>query len=437
VTPSDPPITLFDPATRPKSGGTAPFAAFEWLLSWRYLRSRRKERAVSVITGFAFAGIVIGVAALLVAMAVLNGFRKELLGKLLGLNGHLMALPAERPLDDWGDVLAALSTVGCVKLAVPLLEGQALAAGQDKSGFVLARGLRGEDLAKLAAIAGNVKEGTLAGFDSAGGIVIGQGLATDLKVHAGDTIKLYSPHGPATPFGTMPRIKAYRIAAVFELGMAQYDALFVFLPLAEAQAYFSRGDEVSAIEIHTADPEAIDGCRADVERHAGRPLAFNDWRQRGQSFFAALALQRTVMFVIVGLIVLVAALNIISGLTILVKDKERDIAILRSMGATRAAIARIFVICGAAIGAAGTAGGFLLAAVICPNAEAIRQLITSLTGIDPFSKRHYLLSQLPAEMDPAETAAVLALAFALSLVATLYPSWRAARVDPVELLRRG
>ena len=271
MTPSDPAISLFDPANKPKSGSAAPFAAFEWLLSWRYLRSRRKERAVSVITGFAFTGIVIGVAALIVAMAVLNGFRKELLGKLLGLNGHMMALPAERPFDDWGEVLSALSSVGCVKLAIPLLEGQALAAGEDKSGFVLARGLRGEDLAKLAAIAGNVKEGTLDGFDSAAGIVIGKGLATDLKVHAGDTIKLYSPRGPATPFGTMPRTKAYPVAAVFELGMAQYDALFVFLPLAEAQAYFSRGDEVSAIEIHTADPEAIDGCRADVTRHAGRP----------------------------------------------------------------------------------------------------------------------------------------------------------------------
>jgi lipoprotein-releasing system permease protein len=405
------------------------------MLSLRYLRARRKEGFISVIAGFSFLGIVLGVATLIIVMAVMNGFRGELLDKILGLNGHLLIQPLEKPLTDWEEVAARIAAVKGVKLAAPIVEGQALASSPFNAGGVLVRGIRLKDMEGLPSVINNIKQGSLGGFDDAQGVAIGRRLADQLSLRAGDNITLVAPRGAVTPMGTTPRIKVYKVAAVFEIGMSEYDGAMVFMPLKEAQAYFNRAGDVTAIEVYTDNPDKVAQYRKDVQEAAKRPIFMIDWRQRNATFFNALQVERNVMFLILTLIVLVAALNIVSGLIMLVKDKGQDIAILRTMGATQGAIMRVFLITGAAIGVVGTLFGFLLGVVVCLNIESIRQFMSWLTNTELFSPELYFLSRLPANMDTGETVAVVLMALILSLLATLYPSWRAARLDPVEALR--
>ena len=419
----------------PEPTGTHPFAPFEWMLSLRYLRARRKEGFISVIAGFSFLGIMLGVATLIIVMAVMNGFRQELLDKILGLNGHLLIQPLERPLTDWQAVADRVAKVPGVRLATPIVEGQALASSPFNASGVLVRGIRGADLARLGSIAKNIRQGTLSGFDGGQGIVIGSRLAEQLSLRAGDNITLVAPRGEVTPMGTTPRIKTYKVAAVFEIGMSEYDAAFVFMPLPEAQAYFNRNGDVTAIEVYTIDPDRVDHFRKLIGDAAGRPIYMIDWRERNATFFNALEVERNVMFLILTLIVLVAALNIISGLIMLVKDKSSDIAILRTIGASQGAIMRVFLITGSAIGVVGTLAGFLLGTVVCLNIDAIRRFLSWLTNTDLFNRELYFLSKLPADMNVRETTAVVLMALGLSFLATLYPSWRAARLDPVDALR--
>ncbi|HEY5064719.1 MAG TPA: lipoprotein-releasing ABC transporter permease subunit [Xanthobacteraceae bacterium] len=418
-----------------ESTGTHAFAPFEWMLSLRYLRARRKEGFISVIAGFSFLGIMLGVATLIIVMAVMNGFRQELLEKILGLNGHLLIQPLERPLTDWAAVADRVSKVPGVRLAAPIVEGQALASSPFNASGVLVRGIRAADLAKLGSIANNIKQGTLNGFDQGQGLAIGSRLAEQLSLRAGDNITLVAPRGAVTPMGTTPRIKTYKVAAVFTIGMSEYDAAFVFMPLQEAQAYFNRNGDVTAIEVYTNAPDRIDEFRKLVGEAAARPIYMIDWRQRNATFFNALQVERNVMFLILTLIVLVAALNIVSGLIMLVKDKGSDIAILRTMGASQGSIMRIFLITGSSIGVVGTLAGFLLGTVVCLNIDSIRRFLAWLTHTDLFNPELYFLSKLPADMNVRETTAVVVMALGLSLLATLYPSWRAARLDPVEALR--
>ena len=415
--------------------GTHAFAPFEWMLSLRYLRARRKEGFISVIAGFSFLGIMLGVATLIIVMAVMNGFRQELLEKILGLNGHLLIQPLERPLTDWAAVADRVSKVPGVRLAAPIVEGQALASSPFNASGVLVRGIRAADLGKLGSIANNIKQGTLDGFDHGQGLAIGSRLAEQLSLRAGDNITLVAPRGAVTPMGTTPRIKTYKVAAIFTIGMSEYDAAFVFMPLQEAQAYFNRNGDVTAIEVYTDAPDRIDEFRKLIGDAAARPIYMIDWRQRNATFFNALQVERNVMFLILTLIVLVAALNIVSGLIMLVKDKGSDIAILRTMGASQGAIMRIFLITGSSIGVVGTLAGFLLGTVVCLNIDSIRRFLAWLTHTDLFNPELYFLSKLPADMNFRETAAVVVMALGLSLLATLYPSWRAARLDPVEALR--
>ena len=415
--------------------GTHPFAPFEWMLSLRYLRARRKEGFISVIAGFSFLGIMLGVATLIIVMAVMNGFRQELLGKILGLNGHLLIQPLESPLTDWDAVSDRVSKIPGVRLAAPIVEGQALASSPFNASGVLVRGVRAADLMKLTSVSKNIKQGTLDGFDQGQALAIGSRLAEQLSVRAGDNITLVAPRGAVTPMGTTPRIKAYKVGAVFEVGMSEYDSAFVFMPLTEAQAYFNRTGDVTAIEVYTDDPDHIDTFRDLVTKAAARPIYMIDWRQRNATFFGALQVERNVMFLILTLIVLVAALNIVSGLIMLVKDKSSDIAILRTMGATQGSIMRVFLITGAAIGFVGTVVGFLLGTIVCLNIESIRHFLSWLTNTELFPPELYFLSKLPADMSIKETTAVVIMALGLSLLATLYPSWRAARLDPVEALR--
>ncbi len=414
---------------------TRPFAPFEWLLSLRYLRARRKEGFISVIASFSFLGIMLGVATLIIVMAVMNGFRKELLDKILGLNGHLLVQPLESPLTDWDAVTQRISGIPGIRLATPIVEGQALASSPFHSTGVLVRGIRAADLDKLTSISKNLKQGNLTGFDEGQGIVIGRRLADALSVRAGDNITLVAPRGAVTPMGTTPRIKAYKVAAVFEIGMSEYDSAFVFMPLVESQAYFNRSGDVTAIEVYLNSADKYREFRKLVTDNAQRPIFMVDWTQRNATFFNALQVERNVMFLILTLIVLVAALNIVSGLIMLVKDKGKDIAILRTMGATQGSIMRVFLITGASIGVVGTLLGFLVGLLVCANIESLRQFISWITATELFSPELYFLSRLPAEVDPGETTAVVVMALALSLLATLYPSWRAARLDPVEALR--
>jgi lipoprotein-releasing system permease protein len=414
---------------------TRPFSRFEWMLSLRYLRARRREGFISVIAGFSFLGIMLGVATLIIVMAVMNGFRKELLDKILGLNGHLLVQPLDSPLNDWDAVAGRIAQVPGVRLAAPVVEGQALASSPFNANGVLVRGIRGPDLAKLGSIASNIRQGTLEGFDNGQGIAIGRRLAEQLSLQAGDSMTLVSPRGAVTPMGTTPRIKPYKVAAVFEIGMSEYDSAFVYMPLPEAQAYFNRPGDVTAIEVYVDNPDRVDAYRKAISDAAQRPIYMIDWRQRNATFFNALQVERNVMFLILTLIVLVAALNIVSGLIMLVKDKGSDIGIMRTMGATQGAIMRIFLITGAAIGVVGTVIGFAVGTLICTNIETIRQFLSWLTNTDLFPPELYFLSRLPAEMDFGETSAVVIMALTLSFLATLYPSWRAARLDPVEALR--
>ena len=418
-----------------KPQGTRAFSPFEWMLSLRYLRARRKEGFISVIAGFSFLGIMLGVATLIIVMAVMNGFRKELLDKILGLNGHLLIQPLEKPLTDWEEVASRVAGAQGIRLAAPIVEGQALASSPFNASGVLIRGIRLMDLEKLPSVANNIKQGSLKGFDEEQGVAIGRRLADQLSLRSGDNITLVAPRGAVTPMGTTPRIKVYKIAAVFEIGMSEYDNAMVFMPLKEAQAYFNRAGDVTAIEVYTDNPDRVDRYRKVVQDAAQRPIFMIDWRQRNATFFNALQVERNVMFLILTLIVLVAALNIVSGLIMLVKDKGQDIAILRTMGATQGAIMRVFLITGASIGVVGTIVGFMLGVVVCLNIESIRQFLSWLTNTELFSPELYFLSRLPADMDSGETTAVVIMALVLSLLATLYPSWRAARLDPVEALR--
>ena len=417
----------------PKSG---PFSAYERMIAWRYLRARRRETFISVIAGFSFTGIMLGVATLIIVMAVMNGFRAELLTRILGINGHLIMQPIDRPLDDYVDLIKRIDAIPGIKFAIPVVEGQALVQGNIGAGNgALIRGLREEDLDKLKLVSGNIRQGTLQGFDQAGGVAIGTRMAENLGLSIGDTLRVISPDGDVTPFGVNPRVKAYPIVAIFEIGMSEYDASIVMMPLSEAQLFFNQEGKVQSLEIFVDNPDKVDAMRAPVEEAAGRQLSLVDWRQRNQTFFSALEVERNVMFMILTLIVLVAALNIISGLIMLVKDKGHDIAILRTMGATRGAVMRIFLMTGAAIGVTGTVAGVVLGVVVCLNVERIREFFSWLSGTTLFNPELYFLSQLPAKMDPGETISVIVMALVLSFIATIFPAWRAAKLDPVEALR--
>jgi lipoprotein-releasing system permease protein len=415
--------------------GTRPFARFEWMIAGRYLRSRRRETFISIIAGFSFIGIMLGVATLIIVMAVMNGFRAQLIEKILGLNGHVILQAQDGELTDYAAVAERISGVPGVVSAIPLIEGQALATGPNNSTGALVRGLRQADLPTVPAVFQNIRIGTLENFDSAGGVAIGTRLAADLGLTVGDSLTLVQPRGSVTPLGVTPRVKAYPVTAIFEIGMSEYDSSFIFMPFAEAQIYFNSEDKASAIEVYLTRADAVGEMRSAIEIAAGRQVFMTDWQQRNVTFFSALEVERNVMFLILTLIVLVAALNIISGLTMLVKDKGHDIAILRTMGATRGSILRVFFITGASIGTIGTVAGFVLGVIVCLNVESIRQFISWVTRTEMFSPELYFLSQLPAEMNPTETVAVILMALILSYLATIYPAWRAARLDPVEALR--
>ena len=423
------------PGITAKPGTTRPFAPFEWMLALRYLRAKRAESFISVISVISLVGIALGVATLIIVMAVMNGFRHELFSRILGLQGHAVVQGIEGSLSNFDRVAARVRLVPGVIRVAPIVDGQAIASSSGSTTGVLVRGLRRADLKQLTTVSKTLSEGALDRYQGGESVIIGNRLAQKLRVVPGMTVTLMMPRGDVTPFGMTPRIKTYTVAGTFNIGMSEYDQTFVFMPLAEAQLFFNTDDAVNGLETMVADPDRIDDMIAPIARAAGPYARVVTWKDMNSTFFGAIETERNVMFLILTLIILVAALNIVSGLYMLVKDKSADIAILRTMGATRGAIMRVFLIAGVSVGMVGTFLGFVLGVLFCDNIESIRLFLSTLTGTTLFNPEIYFLSRMPAEMDPAEVIAVVGMSLTLTFLATLYPSWRAARLDPVEALR--
>ncbi len=418
------------------------FNAFERAVAGRYLRARRGERFVSVIAGFSLIGIALGVATLIIVMSVMGGFKVDLLNRILGLNGHLgiYAIDGEgaaRGLADYTALTKRIAAIPDVTLAIPVVDGQALVSsprGAATGGLI--RGIRKEDLLALRAVSDHLVEGSLTDFTPGDAIAIGVGMARRLGLSVGDTLTLISPQGAATAFGTVPRIRAYRVIAIFQVGMNEYDQAYAFLPLTDAQVFFQEPDRASEIEVRVNDPLAVGAVVRAIRAALGdTPVHIIDWQHSNDSFFAAVEVEQNVMFLILTLIILVAAFNVISSLIMMVKDKTRDIAVLRTLGAPRGAVMRIFLMCGASVGVAGTLIGTLLGVVFCLNITTLQHWVESITGVSVFNPEVYYLAHLPARLDWREVTEIIVMALALSLLATLYPSWRAARTDPIEALR--
>jgi len=415
--------------------GAGAFSQFEWIVALRYLRARRADGFVSVIAGFSFLGIMLGVATLIVVTSVMNGFHRELMDKIMGVNGHAFIQGVETPLTDWDEVSAKIARIPGVTLAIPMVEGAAGISTQFGQSGVLARGVREMDLVRLPGIAGNVRDGALTGFDSAGGVAIGMRLAETLGVRVGDKVSLLIAKGAQTPFGVAPRIKAYNVVAIFSIGMSEFDNVFVYMPLAEAQAFFNKDREATVIEAFVDDPDRMDEFRLALDKAVTRPLIVTDWRQRNRTFFETLQVEKNILFIILSLIVIVAAFNIVSGLTMLVKDKTQDIAILRTIGATRGAVLRIFMIIGASIGVTGALAGFGLGLLLAKNLDAIRLLLNKALDANLFPAEFYFLSRLPAIVDPREVGVIVGMTLLIAILASIYPAWKAAALDPIEALR--
>ena len=412
------------------------FGAFERAVAGRYLRARKGERFVSVIAAFSLVGIALGVGTLIVVMSVMGGFKTDLLNRILGFNGHLGVYGAGVPLAHFDADAARIRTLPGVTGAIPVVDGQVLLTDDRNNSGGFVRGIRQADLQGLHAVSDHIRAGSLEAFTGPDAIAIGVTLAQRFGLTAGSSITLVSPQGAATAFGTVPRVRAYTVAAVFQVGMNEYDSGYVFLPLDSAQIFFQLPGQATQIEVSVADPDQARAVgRAILAALPDEGIHVIDWQQNNNSFFAAVQVEQNVMFLILTLIIVVAAFNVVSSLIMMVKDKTRDIAVLRTIGAGRGAVLRIFLMVGAAVGVTGTVLGTVLGVLFCRNIETIQGWVEGLTGRKVFDPTVYYLAHLPARLDWREVMQIVAMSLVLSLLATLYPSWRAARTDPVEALR--
>lgn len=410
------------------------FNRFERLVAFRYLRSRKAEGFVSVIAGFSFLGIMLGVATLIIVMSVMNGFRQELFSRILGLNGHMNVYAVTGGLGDYDALAEEIVFLDGIDTVAPILESQALVSQNGMASGVMVRGMRESDFMRRDMLANSVVQGSIQNLKN-NEVAIGKALSDRFQIFPGDTIKLTSPQAKSTPFGTMPVSRTFTIGMVFDVGMYEYNSGYIFMPLELAQNFFKTDGTVSSIEVFIKNPDKLDEMRRSIELATKGRAKVYDWRDTNQSFYNALKTERNVMFLILTMIILIAAFNIISSMIMLVKDKGQDIAIMRTMGASGRSMLKIFVLTGASIGVAGTVAGALLGIGFAMNIEEIRQFIEGLSGAELFSDEIYFLSQLPAEIDWQEVTAVIGMALFLSFAATVYPAWRAARLDPVEALR--
>lgn len=423
----------------PQAKPVRPFAPFEWALARRYLAATRKGAGVSLISVIAFGGIMLAVAVLIVVMSVMQGFRTELLNQLLGLNGHVFVRAYGEPITDYDVMAQRIAEVPGVVRASPLIESPVYVAAEHGESGAVVRGMRKQDLMNLKVVSDRIVDGSLDHFgekvDGAWDIAVGSRLAAELGVRAGDPVTLISGAGAETAFGPTIRKKTYRVGAVFEIGMSEYDKVFMFMPLEQAQLFFDMKDAAQSIEVRVDDPDKIDQYKPAIMKAAGPNLQIVDWRKVNQSFFNALQIERGMVRIILMLLVLIAALNIITGLVMLVKDKTGDIAVLRTMGATQGAVMRIFFLSGSLIGVLGTLAGVVLGIAFTLNIASLELFLSHTFGIRLFSPDIYFFSEVPAEVQPSEVIRAATWAFAMSCVATIYPAWRAARLDPVEALR--
>ncbi|MDE2239599.1 MAG: lipoprotein-releasing ABC transporter permease subunit [Rhodospirillales bacterium] len=413
------------------------FNAFERKIAARYLRARRGERFVSVIAIFSLVGIALGVATLIIVMSVMNGFRQELLSQILGLNGDIGVYGTSAPLSNYDQMAAKIATIKGVTGAFPISQGEVLMSGpQGGATGGIARGITPQGLVQLPTVSHHVIAGSLADLTGGDTIAIGGALAQQFNLSVGSQISLILPQGKATVIGTIPSIESFKVVAIFQTGMQQYDSSFVFLPLAAAQTLFQQNGTASQIQVFVKDPDHDEAVKqAIVNAFPGLGLNIQDWKQNNDSFLAAVTVERNVMFLILTLIIIVAAFNVISSLIMMVKDKAKDIAILRTMGASSGSIMRIFLMAGASVGVLGTFIGFVLGVLFCQHINQIRLFIQGLTGQQLFNPTIYYLESLPAQLDWREVTEVIVMSLVLSVLATIYPSWRAAKIDPVETLR--
>ena len=407
---------------------------FEQMLAMRYLRSRRREGFISVIAGFSLVGIALGVATLIIVLSVMNGFRKELLGRVLGLNGHVNVYGRNAVLTDYDALTEKLRLLTVVRQVYPMIEGQVLITQRGTTSGGMVRGMYPADMAAKPVMGKSVLGGEwlkLSGDE----IAIGSRMASRLGVTLGERITLVSPRGTVTPFGTMPNTRSFMIGVVFESGMYEYDNNFIFMPLDTAQTFLKIPDGVTGLEIYVDQPDQVERAGAEIVRVVGNQGRISDWKKLNGSFFTALEVERNVMFLILTLIILIAAFNIISGMIMLIKDKTGDIAILRTMGASRSMVMRIFLMTGASLGVIGTFCGFLLGLAITLNLSKIQHWLEAVTGAKLWDPTIRFLTQIPSEIDWGEVVVVITISLVLTLLAALIPAWRAARIEPVEALR--
>ncbi len=411
------------------------FDKFERTVAFRYLRARRKEGFISVITTFSLLGIMLGVATLIIVMAVMNGFRAELVSRVLGLGGHLNVHGTEGPITEFDALADSLRDIDGVVSVTPIIVGQALVTHRGAAGSAAVRGIRPEDFTARPSLAENLQQLTPGDFAGADAIAIGVDMARRYGVTLGESMTMIAPSGDLTAVGASPEMRSFRVAAIFEVGMDKYDGGYVYMPLEAARAFLQIEEGVTSLEIFLADPYELDAVAEAIAGAIGDQGRLQSWQEEDATLFGALQVERTVMFLILTLIIIVAAFNIISGLVMLVKDKGRDIAILRTMGATRATVMRVFILTGASIGTVGTLIGLGLGVGFADNIPRIRDWVQTTFGITEFPPEIQFWTQVPAIVDWTEVFVVVALAIGLSFAATLYPSWRAARLDPVEALR--
>jgi len=414
------------------------FGAFERAVAGRYLRARKGERFVSIIAIFSLVGIALGVATLIVVTSVMSGFQTEIVNRFLGVNGHItVAAFAGQKIDGYDDLVKRIRALPGVSMATPVLDGQVLlTTSTNASRGALVRGITREDLQGLRRISDHILAGSLDDFKGDNALAVGVGFAASYRIGIGDPVTLISPEGAATAFGTIPRVRAYKVVAIFDAGLNEYNTSVVFLPLPAAQIFFQKPAAVTQIEIRMNDPNDVGQLVPKlIPLLVGLPVQVRDWRHANDVLLSVLQVQKDTMFIVLGMIVLVAAFNVVSSLIMMVKDKRADIAVLRTIGASSGAVLRIFMMCGAFVGVSGTLIGAVLGVVICRNIVEIQRAIENVTGGQVFDASVFMLSTLPNTIDWDDVIRVVILGLALSILATLYPSWRAARTDPVEALR--
>ena len=421
------------------SPAAKPFNQFERSLAWRYLRAKRAHGGVALISIISFIGIMLAVATLIIVMSVMNGFRADLLSRILGVDGHVFVQTEQTQTIAADQMAKQIQSIPGVTHAFPVVEGQVMASASAGVTGALVRGLTAQDLKNLTLISDHIVDGTLRPFDTGedGGehIIIGYRLASRLGLRAGDPITLIAPSGAATPFGMIPARKVYTIAGLFDSGMAEFDAAYIYMPLSQSQLFFNKGDAVDRLDVRLADPDKSPEAMASIRQRIGNDFQIMDWRARNASYVNALQIERNVMRLILMLIVAIAAMNIISGLVMLVKNKGRDIAILRTIGATKGTMLRVFFMTGAAIGVCGTIAGLIMGVLFCVYIQPIQDFVAWITRADLFNPEIYYLSRIPAKIEWSEVSIIVFWALVMSFVATLPPAWRAARLDPVEALR--